>query len=111
MKTVQNFHFFIRTLLTNAAERERFFNVSVPPLASHSNSVCGTGSDIRSLILRQEQFPVEYGPKFEQELEKLLWEFLIRLDQLLPVPSLAQVYIYIYIDTIFTIVVICCLFF
>lgn len=39
----------------------------------------------------QEEFPVDYGPKFDQELEKLLWEFLIRLDQLLPVPNLAQV--------------------
>lgn len=34
---------------------------------------------------------MDYGPKFDQELEKLLWEFLIRLDQLLPVPDLAQV--------------------
>lgn len=34
---------------------------------------------------------MDYGPKFDQELEKLLWEFLIRLDQLLPVPNLAQV--------------------
>lgn len=34
---------------------------------------------------------MDYGTKFNLELEKLLWEFLIRLDQLLPVPSLAQV--------------------
>lgn len=34
---------------------------------------------------------MDYGPAFDQELEKLLWEFLIRLDQLLPVPNLAQV--------------------
>ncbi|XP_037538066.1 TERF1-interacting nuclear factor 2 [Nematolebias whitei] len=87
LKTVENFHFFIHTLLANAAERERFFNVSVPPL---TNSTDDTGSDIHSLIVCQDQFPVDYGPKFEQELEKLLWEFLIRLDQLLPVPSLAQ---------------------
>lgn len=39
----------------------------------------------------QEEFQVEYGPKFDQELEKLLWEFLLRLDRLLPVPNLAQV--------------------
>ena len=39
----------------------------------------------------QEEFPEEYGPKFDEELEKLLWEFLLRLDQLLPVPNLAQV--------------------
>lgn len=34
---------------------------------------------------------MDYGPEFDQELEKLLWEFLIRLDQLLPVPNLTQV--------------------
>ncbi|XP_043953162.1 TERF1-interacting nuclear factor 2 [Gambusia affinis] len=62
-KTVESFHFFVQTLLTNEAEREHFF---------------------------KEQFPTDYGPKFDQELEKLLWEFLIRLDQLLPVPNLAQ---------------------
>ncbi|TNM93576.1 hypothetical protein fugu_001752 [Takifugu bimaculatus] len=39
---------------------------------------------------RQEEFPVEYGLEFDQELEKLLWEFLIRVDQLLPAPSLAR---------------------
>uniref|UniRef100_A0A3B4B3R1 TERF1-interacting nuclear factor 2 N-terminal domain-containing protein n=1 Tax=Periophthalmus magnuspinnatus TaxID=409849 RepID=A0A3B4B3R1_9GOBI len=37
-----------------------------------------------------EVFPVDFGPKYDQELEKLLWEFLIRLDQLLPVPNLPQ---------------------
>ncbi|XP_054916132.1 TERF1-interacting nuclear factor 2 [Poeciliopsis prolifica] len=62
-RTVESFHFFVQTLLTNKAEREHFF---------------------------KEQFPTDYGPKFDQELEKLLWEFLIRLDQLLPVPNLAQ---------------------
>ena len=36
------------------------------------------------------EFLSEYGPQFDQELEKLLWEFLLRLDQLLPVPNLAQ---------------------
>lgn len=34
---------------------------------------------------------MDYGATFDQELEKLLWEFLVRLDQLLPVPNLAQV--------------------
>ncbi|KAM4564765.1 TERF1-interacting nuclear factor 2 [Fundulus diaphanus] len=62
-KTVESFHTFVQTLLTNPAEKEHFF---------------------------KEQFPIDYGPKFDQELEKLLWEFLIRLDQLLPVPNLAQ---------------------
>ncbi|XP_015257304.1 PREDICTED: TERF1-interacting nuclear factor 2 [Cyprinodon variegatus] len=63
VKTVESFHAFVKTLLTNQAEKEHFF---------------------------KEQFPVDYGPKFDQELEKLLWEFLIRLDQLLPVPNLSQ---------------------
>lgn len=61
--TVKDFNALVKTLLTDPAERERYF---------------------------KEVFPVNYGPTFDQELEKLLWEFLIRLDQLLPVPSLAQ---------------------
>ncbi|XP_034019974.1 uncharacterized protein tinf2 isoform X2 [Thalassophryne amazonica] len=63
MKTVSSFHEFVQTLLTDPDERERFF---------------------------QEEFLVDYGPTFDQELEKLLWEFLVRLDQLLPVPNLKQ---------------------
>jgi hypothetical protein len=47
-----------------------------------------------SFLCVQEEFPEEYGPKFDEELEKLLWEFLIRLDQLLPVPNLAQVHLH-----------------
>ncbi|XP_068612188.1 TERF1-interacting nuclear factor 2 [Brachionichthys hirsutus] len=62
-KTVESFHLLVRTLLADPAEREQFF---------------------------KEEFPVEYGPKFDQELEKLLWEFLIRVDQFLPAPNLAQ---------------------
>ncbi|XP_035004686.2 TERF1-interacting nuclear factor 2 [Hippoglossus stenolepis] len=62
-KTVESFHSFVHALLTDPAERDQFF---------------------------EEEFPVDYGPKFDEELEKLLWEFLIRLDQLLPVPNLAQ---------------------
>ncbi|CDQ76063.1 unnamed protein product [Oncorhynchus mykiss] len=41
-------------------------------------------------LFYMEEFPSEYGPQFDQELEKLLWEFLLRLNQLLPVPNLAQ---------------------
>ncbi|XP_023252541.1 TERF1-interacting nuclear factor 2 [Seriola lalandi dorsalis] len=63
MRTVESFHSLIHTLLTDPEEREQFFKV---------------------------EFPVDYGPKFDEELEKLLWEFLIRLDQLLPVPNLTQ---------------------
>ncbi|XP_076016642.1 TERF1-interacting nuclear factor 2 [Genypterus blacodes] len=63
LKTVESFHALVQTLLTDPAEREQFF---------------------------KEEFPLDYGPKFDQELEKLLWEFLLRLDQLLVVPNLAQ---------------------
>lgn len=60
---VENTHALIPKLLTDANEKEHFF---------------------------KNVFPFAYGTKYDQELEKLLWEFLIRLDQLLPVPSLAQ---------------------
>uniref|UniRef100_A0A8C6UCU2 TERF1 (TRF1)-interacting nuclear factor 2 n=1 Tax=Neogobius melanostomus TaxID=47308 RepID=A0A8C6UCU2_9GOBI len=60
---VETTHALVPKLLTDAAEREHFF---------------------------EEVFPLAYGTNYDRELEKLLWEFLIRLDQLLPVPSLAQ---------------------
>ncbi|KAL6118496.1 uncharacterized protein ACO6RY_03288 [Pungitius sinensis] len=62
-KTVESFLSLVDVLLNDPTERQRFF---------------------------KEDFPLDYGQRFDQELEKLLWEFLIRLDQLLPVPSLAQ---------------------
>nr|XP_057923783.1 TERF1-interacting nuclear factor 2 isoform X2 [Doryrhamphus excisus] len=62
-KTVESFHMLVDTLLTDQVAKEQFF---------------------------KEDFPQEYGPLFDQELEKLLWEFIIRLDQLFPVPTLAQ---------------------
>ncbi|XP_027034166.2 TERF1-interacting nuclear factor 2 isoform X1 [Tachysurus fulvidraco] len=60
---VKNFHTLVQTLLEKPAEREQFF---------------------------KEEFDSQYGPQFDSALEKLLWEFLTRLDQLLPVPDLAQ---------------------
>ncbi|XP_023697618.2 TERF1-interacting nuclear factor 2 isoform X1 [Paramormyrops kingsleyae] len=62
-ETISKFHELVQDLLNNPAERKHFF---------------------------QEVFPVEFGPQFDDALEKLLWEFLVRLDQLLPVPDLAQ---------------------
>ncbi|MCI4377223.1 hypothetical protein PGIGA_G00201130 [Pangasianodon gigas] len=60
---VKNFHTLVQTLLNKPAEREQFF---------------------------KEEFDSQYGPQYDSALEKLLWEFLTRLDQLLPVPDLAQ---------------------
>ncbi|XP_017574230.1 TERF1-interacting nuclear factor 2 isoform X2 [Pygocentrus nattereri] len=60
---VKNFHTLVHTLLKSPASRRQFF---------------------------QEEFDSKYGPQYNSALEKLLWEFLTRLDQLLPVPDLAQ---------------------
>lgn len=60
---INNFRDFVQSLLRDPEERELFY---------------------------KEEFVTEYGARFDLELEKLLWEFLVRLDQLLPVPSLAQ---------------------
>uniref|UniRef100_A0A8C6KXZ3 Zinc finger protein 865 n=1 Tax=Nothobranchius furzeri TaxID=105023 RepID=A0A8C6KXZ3_NOTFU len=40
----------------------------------------------------QEVFPVEYGPQYDSALQVLLWELLSKLEMLLPVPDLKQVY-------------------
>ncbi|XP_041719724.2 zinc finger protein 23-like isoform X7 [Coregonus clupeaformis] len=58
-----NFFALVQTLIQNPVEREHFF---------------------------QEVFPVEYGPKYESALQGLMWAFLSRLEQLLPVPDLKQ---------------------
>ncbi|KAL0962925.1 hypothetical protein UPYG_G00347210 [Umbra pygmaea] len=38
----------------------------------------------------QEVFPVQFGQQYDTALEMLLWEFLSRLEELLPVPDFAQ---------------------
>ncbi|KAF3705189.1 Zinc finger protein 436 [Channa argus] len=40
-----------------------------------------------------EVFPVEYGPQYDAALHLLLWELLSKLEKLLPVPDLKQVFI------------------
>ncbi|XP_052003901.1 uncharacterized protein LOC127658569 isoform X2 [Xyrauchen texanus] len=59
----RNFHSLVQCLLKGPATRKQFF---------------------------KEDFHVQYGGHYMASLEKLLWEFLTRLDQLLPVPDLAQ---------------------
>lgn len=44
-----------------------------------------------ALSLPQECFPDHFGSKFETALEMLVWEFISRLDELLPVPDFTQV--------------------
>ncbi|XP_051981308.1 uncharacterized protein LOC127642103 isoform X2 [Xyrauchen texanus] len=59
----RNFHSMVHSLLKNPATRKQFF---------------------------KEDFQVQYGGHYVANLEKLLWEFLNRLDQLLPAPDLSQ---------------------
>lgn len=59
----RNFQSLVQSLLKNPSARKQFF---------------------------KEDFQLHYGRNYVASLEKLMWEFLIRLDQLLPVPDLAQ---------------------
>ncbi|XP_077450309.1 uncharacterized protein LOC144069093 isoform X3 [Stigmatopora argus] len=38
----------------------------------------------------EEIFPVYFGPKYDAALEMLVWEFISRLEELLPVPDFTQ---------------------
>ncbi|XP_036829221.1 uncharacterized protein LOC110524888 isoform X2 [Oncorhynchus mykiss] len=58
-----NFLKLIKTLQEDPVERERFF---------------------------QNVFPGEFGPKYHSALQTLVWEFLSRLEKLLPTPTLQQ---------------------
>ncbi|XP_034146073.1 uncharacterized protein LOC105020312 isoform X2 [Esox lucius] len=58
-----NFVALVQTLVRDPVERERFF---------------------------KDVFPVDYGPEYDSALQTLTWEFISRLEQLLPVPDLKQ---------------------
>ncbi|XP_042560597.1 uncharacterized protein zgc:113263 isoform X3 [Clupea harengus] len=58
-----NFLVLVQTLLKDPAEREHFF---------------------------QNIFPVEYGYEYDKALQRLMLDFLSRLEHLLPVPDLTQ---------------------
>ncbi|XP_034019841.1 uncharacterized protein zgc:113263 [Thalassophryne amazonica] len=58
-----NFVELVHSLLEDPAERKHFF---------------------------QEVFPVHFGSKYDAALEMLVWEFLSRLEELLPVPHFTQ---------------------
>ncbi|XP_064848201.1 uncharacterized protein LOC135558375 isoform X3 [Oncorhynchus masou masou] len=58
-----NFLKLIQTLLEDPVEKEHFF---------------------------QSVFPEEFGPKYNSALQTLVWEFLSRLEKLLPAPTLQQ---------------------
>ncbi|XP_052320153.1 uncharacterized protein LOC118395015 isoform X2 [Oncorhynchus keta] len=58
-----SFRKLIETLMEEPKERELFF---------------------------QNVFPEEFGPKYDSTLQILVWEFLSRLDKLLPLPNIKQ---------------------
>ncbi|XP_055751529.1 uncharacterized protein LOC129831928 [Salvelinus fontinalis] len=61
--TESNFVELVQTLLEDPSVREHFFQVV---------------------------FPVHYGPRYDTALRVLVWEFLSRLEELLPVPDFTQ---------------------
>nr|XP_046152737.1 uncharacterized protein LOC123994244 [Oncorhynchus gorbuscha] len=61
--TESNFVELVQTLLEDPSEREHFF---------------------------QEVFLAHYGPRYDTALQVLVWEFLSRLEELLPVPDFTQ---------------------
>ncbi|XP_024243680.1 zinc finger protein 841-like isoform X2 [Oncorhynchus tshawytscha] len=58
-----NFLGLVQTLLKDPGEREHFF---------------------------QDVFPVEFGPSYDVGIQKLMWQFLSRLEKLLPVSNFQQ---------------------
>lgn len=62
-KSKSSFVEVVHTLLKDAEERKRFF---------------------------KEVFPIHYGQQYEVTLHTLVWKFISRLDNLLPVPDIKQ---------------------
>ncbi|XP_041967191.1 zinc finger protein 436 isoform X1 [Alosa sapidissima] len=60
---VRNFLDLIQTLLRNSTYKKHFF---------------------------QDIYPLHYGPKYDTALQLLVWEFLCRLELVMPVPSFHQ---------------------
>ncbi|KAK6328375.1 hypothetical protein J4Q44_G00003530 [Coregonus suidteri] len=58
-----NFLGLVQTLLKDSDERKHFF---------------------------QDVFPVEFGPSYDAAIQKLMWQFLSRLEKLLPISNFQQ---------------------
>uniref|UniRef100_A0A8C1ETH3 Si:dkey-14d8.1 n=1 Tax=Cyprinus carpio carpio TaxID=630221 RepID=A0A8C1ETH3_CYPCA len=52
----------------------------------------------------QHVFPVEYGSGYDAVLQSLAWEFLSRVEDLLPVPNLKEVHLSIFLRFFFLLV-------
>lgn len=86
----------IQTLLKEPAEREHFYQARqlhskaslivrcILSLLEYRVTIC-------YLCSPQEVFPTEYGLSYDTDMQLLVWEFLSKLEKLLPVPDLSQV--------------------
>lgn len=44
-------------------------------------------------LIVQDIFPLHFGSKYDAALEMLVWEFISRLEELLPAPDFTQVFV------------------
>lgn len=95
MKTTETtFIALVQSLLKDPVERAYFFQVRPVVIIQYL-----TGNTLHISLYKQifdcvlqEVFPVEYGPQYDAALHVLLWELLSKLEKLLPVPDLKQVF-------------------
>uniref|UniRef100_A0A8C6UXV6 Myb-like domain-containing protein n=1 Tax=Neogobius melanostomus TaxID=47308 RepID=A0A8C6UXV6_9GOBI len=56
-----------------------------------TNAIQNHLEKIKAPCTNKEVFPEYYGPKYDTALEMLVWEFITRLEELLPAPDFTQV--------------------
>ncbi|KAM3587933.1 uncharacterized protein V6R79_017555 [Siganus canaliculatus] len=80
----------IQTLLKDPAERDHFYQALWLLLIHLTCLICLIFFNDCCLFLSKEVFPTEYGLSYDTDMQLLVWEFLSRLEKLLPVPDLSQ---------------------
>lgn len=65
-------------------------NLLTCPLCNKRFCDCGF-EIVFFFLLLQEVFPAEYDLSYDADMQLLVWEFLSKLEQLMPVPDLSQV--------------------
>ena len=94
--TESTFIALVQSLLKDPVERAYFFQVRLMLIITlcaweHSFKKYSCSKLLLNDLL-QEVFPVEYGHQYDAALHMLLWELLSKLEKLLPVPDLKQVF-------------------
>ncbi|KAI3365383.1 hypothetical protein L3Q82_010466, partial [Scortum barcoo] len=89
--SASNLFDLIHTLIKDQEERQHFFQVEVSGcMAFHFLLKTVHQCSPRSLAQFQDVFPVRFGDKYSEDIQKLVEIFLLQLDRLLTVPSLKQ---------------------